>query len=155
MQVNRYRRKQAQRNNHKFRRVRNSEADLSCGQGESGSAQIGMVDHGKLRHGIQHCRETGQECFMHVLPGQLAKSKDCLHAAHESLDHADDGVDLDGCVCHNGRHIHPSSLFPAKLHVALQETEQQHFDHIISWATHGKCFMIHKRSEFVRRVLPK
>ena len=42
--------------------------------------------------------------------------------------------------------------FPKKLHDLL--THNLHSD-IISWASHGRCFVVHKPNEFVKKVMPK
>lgn len=42
--------------------------------------------------------------------------------------------------------------FPRKLHDLL--THNLHSD-IISWATHGRCFIVHKPNDFVKKVMPK
>jgi HSF-type DNA-binding len=106
-----------------------------------------MFGHGKRRRNIQAYRNKQDEPWCpHSLSGQMNETKTCVYDTNEYHD---------AYVCRNGRQIHPSSLFPAKLHVALQQTEREHFDHIISWAAHGRCFMIHKRFEFVQRVLPR
>jgi HSF-type DNA-binding len=126
-------------NYHKLWRARFSKGELSREQAESESLLSGTVDKEKLRP---------------ELAGQMAKAMSCLRDTHECHETADNFIELEAYVCRNGRHIHPSSLFPAKLHVALQEIEREHCDHIISWASHGRCFMIHKRNEFVQQVLP-
>ena len=42
--------------------------------------------------------------------------------------------------------------FPRKLHNLLEE---HHHDEIISWSPHGRCFTVHKPTEFVKSLAPK
>jgi len=44
--------------------------------------------------------------------------------------------------------------FPTKLHVMLSKVEENGLAHIISWKSHGRCFVIHKPKEFVNEVMP-
>jgi HSF-type DNA-binding len=45
--------------------------------------------------------------------------------------------------------------FPAKLHVCLTELERHGLDHVASFQPHGRCFLVHKQEDFVRKVLPR
>jgi hypothetical protein len=42
--------------------------------------------------------------------------------------------------------------FPVKLH-SLLDSSSDEFDHIISWQPHGRCFLLHKPQEFLKRVM--
>jgi HSF-type DNA-binding len=130
------------------------EQSTFCGTDDIARAWfLEMVGRGMLRRNIRARRhEPSEACCTHSLTGQTTDTMSYLHECQES---ANDSIELEACVCRNRRHVHPSSLFPAKLHVALQEIERAHLDHIISWAAHGRCFMIHKRIEFVQQVLPR
>ena len=44
--------------------------------------------------------------------------------------------------------------FPQHLFYMLQQTEKEGRSDIVSWAPHGRAFGVHKRDEFVARVLP-
>ena len=46
------------------------------------------------------------------------------------------------------------SKFPVKLHHVLGELEKDGLSHIVSWQPHGRCFLVHKRKAFVKRILP-
>jgi hypothetical protein len=37
-----------------------------------------------------------------------------------------------------------SQTFPMKLHSVLEQVEADGFAHIVSWQSHGRCFVIHK-----------
>jgi hypothetical protein len=42
--------------------------------------------------------------------------------------------------------------FPAKLHYMLSELEKEGLEHIVSWQPHGRCFIIHKQSQFLEQL---
>ena len=44
--------------------------------------------------------------------------------------------------------------FPLKLHQMLDEVENAGLTSIISWRSHGRAFMVHKRDDFVDCILP-
>lgn len=44
--------------------------------------------------------------------------------------------------------------FPVKLHYALTELQSDDLDHIISWQSHGRCFVVRNQKEFAEKVLP-
>lgn len=44
--------------------------------------------------------------------------------------------------------------FPLKLHQMLDEVENAGLTSIVSWRSHGRAFMVHKRVDFVECVLP-
>jgi HSF-type DNA-binding len=54
-----------------------------------------------------------------------------------------------------GRHVRTGFLFPVQLHRALQEIERDGLEHIVSWAAHGQCLVIHRSQEFASQVLPR
>lgn len=45
--------------------------------------------------------------------------------------------------------------FPNKLYKMLNDVEKCGLEHIVSWAPHGRCFLVHKSDEFVDKILPK
>ena len=45
--------------------------------------------------------------------------------------------------------------FPLKLYRLLYEAEKEGFDDIISFASHGRSFLIHKPDKFVSKIMPK
>jgi HSF-type DNA-binding len=47
-----------------------------------------------------------------------------------------------------------TSTFPSRLHYMLAELERDGMDHIVSWCSHGRAFMVHKQDQFVELVLP-
>lgn len=44
--------------------------------------------------------------------------------------------------------------FPLKLHQMLDDIESAGLTFIVSWRSHGRAFMVHKRDEFVKNILP-
>ena len=46
-------------------------------------------------------------------------------------------------------------LFPEKLHQLLSLPESEVDPGIISWASHGRCFLVHHPREFTRELMPK
>lgn len=48
-----------------------------------------------------------------------------------------------------------SSMFPTVLHHMLDDAEKNGFDDVISWQTHGRCFIVHQPKKFVDEVMPK
>lgn len=45
--------------------------------------------------------------------------------------------------------------FPVKLHCCLTELESYGLAHIASFQPHGRCFVVHKKDEFVKDILPR
>ena len=44
--------------------------------------------------------------------------------------------------------------FPVKLWDLLVSLENEGLDHIVSWAPHGRCFIVRNQEEFVQSILP-
>ena len=44
--------------------------------------------------------------------------------------------------------------FPLKLHQMLDEISDSGLSSIASWRSHGRAFIVHKREEFVQKILP-
>jgi hypothetical protein len=44
--------------------------------------------------------------------------------------------------------------FPIKLHYLLSDLEIDGLDDIVSWQPHGRCFVVHKKQEFMENILP-
>jgi HSF-type DNA-binding len=84
-------------------------------------------------------------------PGKTAKNHTRHFVVHEYHDHAQDKDP----TCTMTGEIGATTLFPMKLHKVLDDIERDNMEHIISWAAHGRCFMIHRPLEFVAQVLPK
>ena len=45
--------------------------------------------------------------------------------------------------------------FPEKVHEMLKCMEEEGTTNVISWQAHGRCFLIHKKNEFVREIMPR
>jgi hypothetical protein len=46
-------------------------------------------------------------------------------------------------------------LFPHLLHDLLEDAEKSRETDVVSWRPSGGCFKVHKREEFMSRILPK
>jgi hypothetical protein len=47
-----------------------------------------------------------------------------------------------------------NSNFPEKLHYMLSEMEKDGLQHVASWQSHGRCFLVHDQILFAEKVLP-
>jgi hypothetical protein len=83
-------------------------------------------------------------------PGYTAKMHERHFVVHNYHDHADDDEDDDSAPGRKG-----SVSFPAKLHAILDQVAADGLGHILSWQPHGRCFKVHKPTEFVELVMPK
>jgi HSF-type DNA-binding len=45
--------------------------------------------------------------------------------------------------------------FPVKLYAMLEGVQKEGLEHIVNWAPHGRCFIVHNPSEFVQDVMPR
>ena len=45
--------------------------------------------------------------------------------------------------------------FPERLHRMLEQTAEEGEDSVVSWQPHGRCFVIHRREDFVNEVMPR
>lgn len=48
-----------------------------------------------------------------------------------------------------------SVAFPLKLHQMLTTVEEEHLEHIVSWQSHGRCFLVHDKKRFVDEIMPR
>jgi hypothetical protein len=55
----------------------------------------------------------------------------------------------------HGSCIHQSICFPMKLYRVLAMASEFGFDHIISWKTDNRAFIIHDKVEFIHTILPQ
>jgi hypothetical protein len=46
------------------------------------------------------------------------------------------------------------SSFPERLHYVLSEMEKDGLQHVASWQSHGRCFLVHDQKLFAEKVLP-
>lgn len=87
--------------------------------------------------------------------GTTAKNHARLFVQHDYHDRAQEARNEDSTTnCWEGG-IMSKALFPAKLHCVLNDAVGNGWEHIISWAPHGRCFAIHNHKEFVVHVMPK
>jgi hypothetical protein len=47
------------------------------------------------------------------------------------------------------------SSFPERLHYVLSEMEKDGLQHVASWQSHGRCFLVHDQKLFTETILPK
>jgi hypothetical protein len=45
--------------------------------------------------------------------------------------------------------------FPEKLHYMLSRMDQEGTADIVTWQSHGRCFIVHKPKEFVEQIMPR
>jgi hypothetical protein len=45
--------------------------------------------------------------------------------------------------------------FPEKLHDMLSRMDEEGTNNVISWQPHGRCFLIHKKKDFVNHVMTR
>lgn len=75
--------------------------------------------------------------------------------SHHYHDHAndpdvDDGAQLRAAA---GGGSGSEQSFPMKLHYMLNDIEKDGLSHIISWSSHGRCFVVHDQKLFVEKIL--
>jgi len=63
-------------------------------------------------------------------------------------------VTADQCYETEGHSRSVNQLFPVLLHYVLGELEKDGLDHVISWQTQGRSFIIHDRRLLERSILP-
>jgi hypothetical protein len=84
------------------------------------------------------------------LPGKTAGNFDRQFAVHDYHDRA-----LDAATGHLHEYGKLGAPFPIKLHHVLNDVQLGGLDHVISWASHGRCLLIHMPKVFVEQVMPK
>jgi hypothetical protein len=122
-----------------------------------GCALLAIQNDGALQSPDGISKESGSS---HCELGQSGPLVDPMEHLGAVGDHHDPEHDEHCCrqrtpVSASGRRRHSSSLFPAKLHAALHELEQEGLRYIASWAPHGRGLMVHKKQMFVDNVLPR
>jgi hypothetical protein len=58
-------------------------------------------------------------------------------------------------IISRGNSYDADALFPCKLHRLLEYAELSGYSDIISWEIHGRAFKIHKRKDFLEKVMPQ
>lgn len=72
---------------------------------------------------------------------------------HDYHDHSNDAAPAFDTFDNFARSASNSS-FPFKLYEMLQKVEEEHMEHIVSWQSHSRCFVVHKPGEF-KELLPR
>jgi len=73
---------------------------------------------------------------------------------HTYVDHKHDPIaPANGPVSHGRGGV--TVAFPEKLHEMLNSMEEENLEHIVSWQPHGRCFQVHKKTEFIEMVMPR
>lgn len=87
-------------------------------------------------------------------PGKTAKNQERHFVVHNYHDHANDVEGSLDAEEDQRRRGGVSVAFPLKLHSVLDQVEADGLAHVVSWAPHGRCFIIHKPKEFVDHIMP-
>ena len=79
-------------------------------------------------------------------------------AQHNYHDHATDPVDhelIDAKHDINGHRLHHGNMmsFPLKLYEMLERVEAEGCQEVVSWQSHGRCFLVHNAARF-KETLP-
>lgn len=45
--------------------------------------------------------------------------------------------------------------FPERLYTMLKQAEPEGFEDVVSWQSHGRCFIVHQPKRFVEEVMPR
>jgi hypothetical protein len=84
-----------------------------------------------------------------------------VHNYHDYADEVEKGEESVGDMHYMDEHTQSSGMnyggeqnFPVKLHYMLNELEKDGMENIVSWQSHGRCFLVHKQQQFVEQVLP-
>ena len=79
----------------------------------------------------------------------LSTDDQLRHVVHNYIDHANE-MDPGLLELSEGKPAHATDRnFPVKLHYMLSELESDGQDHIVSWAPHGRCFVVHDQVRVV------
>jgi hypothetical protein len=76
------------------------------------------------------------------------------HSSNSTTTEANQGTSSSREVT-KSNYFYADALFPCKLHRLLEYAEVSGNSDIISWEIHGRAFKIHKRKEFLEKVLPQ
>ena len=77
------------------------------------------------------------------------------HANDAAIPRAENAAVMSGHNAIAATYAHSSDrTFPVTLHFMLNELKSDGLDHIISWQPHGRCFVVHKQTQFVENILP-
>lgn len=129
-----------------------------------GGNKENIENAGKRKDGKERSAEFQ---FIHTSKEQRSQTKYKSKEFHENNNNNNNGpgynyidystIDEDAFIASKGLMTKMkgglSSLFPQKLHNILVD-QGIHAD-IISWAPHGRCFIIHQPKQFVKIVLPE
>jgi hypothetical protein len=74
---------------------------------------------------------------------------------HEYTDHVAEEVDSGSRGAGLLRPGGTGMPFPARLHEMLDKIEKDGHDDVVSWQPHGRCFLVHKQTEFADKIMPK
>ena len=82
---------------------------------------------------------------------------------HTYIDHMHDppaasieAIDIqDGKNAPKGPRGGVTVAFPEKLHQMLSQIEEEGLSHVVSWQPHGRCFLVHRKRDFIDDVMPR
>ena len=94
-----------------------------------------------------------------TMPSPKGKAKNCVQ--HDYEDHYFDPY-YDHIQAYENREegrrgprggvVEP---FPSRLYQMLKAAEEEGYEEIVSWQSHGRCFILHEPKQFVEDVMPK
>ena len=89
-------------------------------------------------------------------PGLTAKNHERHFVVHNYHDHKNDHDDSENDEVEEMRRRGGVTVpFPVKLHQVLDQVEVDGYAHVVSWQSHGRCFIIHDPKEFVDHIMPR
>lgn len=104
------------------------------------------------------------------MPGTTAEQEkgEISRVEHDYHDHANDGVEtmttremllftpMGMSNLFPNQRLNGQPPFPVKLHAVLEEVENDPIlSSVIAWQPHGRCFIVHKITDFVERILKR
>jgi hypothetical protein len=95
-----------------------------------------------------HLRIINSFAFLYDTPSVLWTSLNIMAAATSS-----ESTTANKAECNASTQT--TIPFPRKLHAMLERSDQEGFDHIVSWLPSGNGFKVHDSKAFVETVLPK
>jgi HSF-type DNA-binding len=107
--------------------------------------------HRVIRRRMSTTSETGGEVPKPIATTTMSEYRDYSQATAESV-----AAEADNAAAAHQEHralVVSDQNFPVKLHYVLHEFEDDGLSHIVSWAPHGRSFIVHKHELFVETIL--
>lgn len=80
---------------------------------------------------------------------------------HTYIDHLHDPptANIEAIDIHDSKSKGPRGgvtvAFPEKLHQMLSQVDEEGLSQVVSWQPHGRCFLVHRKREFIDEVMPR